>query len=328
MKVCIYGAGAVGGHLAARFAASGLHEISVIARGPQLAAIKRQGLTVSRGDEVHTGRPHQATDDPSTLPQQDIVIVTLKAQALPDAAASIEALLAPDGVAVFAINGIPWWWHKGLTGPQTPLFSLDPKGELWERLRDRTLGCVIYSPNEVIEPGVIRSAQKDRWMIGEPDGSESWRLSRTAELFQSAGIRGLATTDIRFEIWYKLLINFGLNPVAALTRLPTPLMNKNPDIIALRKAIMAEVTDIALACGTDLRGKIDFDELCTPTKRSGSNRASMLQDVLAGRSLEHEAILGVPVSLAREHGVSVPRCELLLGLMRGLAESMQQSTTS
>ncbi|MDO9025983.1 2-dehydropantoate 2-reductase [Zwartia sp.] len=325
MKVSIYGAGAVGGHLAARFAASGQHEISVIARGPQLEAIKRQGLTVSRGDEVHTGRPQHATNDPSTLSQQDVVIVTLKAQALPEAAASIEALLAPDGVAVFAINGIPWWWHKGLNGPQTPLFSLDPKGELWDRLRDRTLGCVIYSPNEVIEPGVIRSAQKDRWMIGEPDGSESWRLSRVAELFQSAGIRGLATSDIRFEIWYKLLINFGLNPVAALTRLPTPLMNKNPDIIALRKAIMMEVTGIALACGTDLRGKIDMDELCTPTKRSGSNRASMLQDVLAGRSLEHEAILGVPVALAREHGVSAPRCELLLGLMRGLAESMQQT---
>lgn len=327
MKVCIYGAGAVGGHLAARFAASGQHELSVIARGPQLDAIKKQGLTVTRGEETHTGRPQHATDDPQSLSPQDVVIVTLKAQALPDAAASIEALLAPEGVAVFAINGIPWWWHKGLNVPQTPLSSLDAKGELWGRLRERTLGCVIYSPNEVIAPGVIRSALKDRWMIGEPDGSESWRLSRVAALFQSAGIRGLATTDIRFEIWYKLLINFGLNPVAALTRLPTPLMNKNPDIIALRKAIMAEVTDIALACGTDLRGKIDFDELCTPTKRSGSNRASMLQDVLAGRSLEHEAILGVPVALAREHGVSAPRCELLLGLMRGLAESMQQPAT-
>ena len=326
MKVCIYGAGAVGGHLAARLAAAGKHELSVIARGPQLEAIKQRGLTVSRGEEIHSGRPHHATDRPDTLSPQDVVIVTLKAQALPNAAASIESLLAPDGVAVFAINGIPWWWHKGLDVPQTPLFHLDPDGQLWNRLKDRTLGCVIYSPNEVIEPGVIRSALKDRWMLGEPDGSDSERLNRVAEIFQSAGIRGLATTNLRDEIWYKLLINCGLNPVAALTRLPTPLMNKNPDIIALRKAVMLEVMEIALACGTDLRGKIDLDELCTPTKRSGSNRASMLQDVLAGRSLEHEAILGVTVSLAQEHGVSAPRCELMLGLMRGLAESMQQSS--
>lgn len=326
MKVCIYGAGAVGGHLAARLAAAGKHELSVIARGPQLEAIKQRGLTVSRGEEIHSGRPHHATDRPDTLSPQDVVIVTLKAQALPNAAASIESLLAPDGVAVFAINGIPWWWHKGLNVPQTPLFHLDPDGQLWNRLKDRTLGCVIYSPNEVIEPGVIRSALKDRWMLGEPDGSDSERLNRVAEIFQSAGIRGLATTNLRYEIWYKLLINCGLNPVAALTRLPTPLMNKNPDIIALRKAVMLEVMEIALACGTDLRGKIDLDELCTPTKRSGSNRASMLQDVLAGRSLEHEAILGVTVSLAQEHGVSAPRCELMLGLMRGLAESMQQSS--
>lgn len=324
MKVCIYGAGAVGGHLAARFAASGQHELSVIARGPQLEAIKRQGLTVSRGEDVHSGRPQHATDDPSELSQQDVVIVTLKAHALPKVAASIEALLTPDGVAVFALNGIPWWWHKGIHGAQTPLLPLDPQGELWNRLRDRTLGCVIYSPNEVIEPGVIRSALKDRWMLGEPDGSESWRLSQVTALFQSAGIRGLATTDIRYEIWYKLIINCALNPVAALTRLATPLMNHHPDVIALRKSIMFEVTDIALACGTDLRGKIDFDELCTPTKRSGSNRASMLQDVLAGRALEHEAILGIAVSLAKEHGVNAPRCELLLGLMRGLSDSMQQ----
>lgn len=325
MKVCIYGTGAVGGHLAARLAAAAKHELSVIARGPQLEAIRKRGLTVSRGEEVHSGHPMHATDDPATLSPQDVVIVTLKAPALPDAVLAIESLLAPDGVAVFALNGIPWWWHKGLNMPQTPLFQLDPDGQLWNRLKDRTLGCVIYSPNEVIEPGIIRSAPKDRWMLGEPDGTDSARLRLVAEVFQSAGIRGLATTELRYEIWYKLLINCGLNPVAALTRLPTPLMNRNPDIIALRKAVMLEVTDIALACGTDLRGKIDLDELCTPTKRSGSNRASMLQDVLAGRSLEHEAILGVTVALAREHGVSAPRCELMLGLMRGLSESMQKT---
>jgi 2-dehydropantoate 2-reductase len=267
-----------------------------------------------------------ATDDPTSLPLQDIVMVTLKATALPAAAASIERLLAPDGVAVFATNGIPWWWNKGLNVPQTPLPLLDPDGELWTRLADRSVGCVIYSPNEVIEPGVIRSNLKDRWMIGEPDGTDSERVNRVAGLLESANIRGVATTDIRYETWYKLLINYALNPVAALTRLPTANMNQNSDVVALRKQIMLEVIDIALACGTDLRGKIDLDEAVKPTKRSGSNRASMLQDVLANRPLEVEAILGQTVALARQHGVQAVRCELMLGLMRGLAESMTLSS--
>ena len=330
MKVCIYGAGAVGGHLAARIAAQfppgGPHELSLICRGPQLDAIRRNGVTLHRGDEIYTGRPSVATDDPTSLPLQDIVIVTLKATALPAAAASIERLLAPNGVAVFATNGIPWWWNKGLSVPQTPLPLLDPDGELWTRLADRSVGCVIYSPNEVIEPGVIRSNVKDRWMIGEPDGTDSERVNRVAGLLESANIRGVATTDIRYETWYKLLINYALNPVAALTRLPTANMNRNPDVVALRKQIMLEVIDIALACGTDLRGKIDLDEAVTPTKRSGSNRASMLQDVLANRPLEVEAILGQTVALARQHGVQAVRCELMLGLMRGLAESMTLSS--
>lgn len=322
MKICIYGAGAVGGHLATRLIAGGHTEVSVIARGAQLRAIQQNGLKVLRADETYSGRPFAATDDPDSLPPQDLVLVTLKAQALTAAAASIERLLAQDGVAAFALNGIPWWWNKGTNNPQTHLECIDPGAELWNRLKDRSIGCVIYSPNEVIEPGVIKTTTGDRWVFGEADNARSARVERVVQAFQTAGLNGVTATDIRYDIWHKLLINCGLNPVAALTRLPTVKMAASHEIRAERCKLMLEVQEVALACGTDLRGKVDFEELVAPKKRPGSNTASMLQDVLAGRSLEHEAILGQVVEFARQHDISVPRCEILLVLLRGLNQQI------
>lgn len=328
MKICIYGAGAVGGHLAARLITAGHDEVSLVARGAQLRAIQQNGLKVFRGEETYTGRPFAATDDPTSLPLQDVVLVTLKAQALPGAAAAIERLLAKDGVAVFAVNGIPWWWNKGTNNVQEHLECVDPGGELWSRLKDRSLGCVIYSPNEVIEPGVIKTAMGDRWVFGEPDNSPSSRVDRLVQAFQAANINGVAATDLRYDIWHKLLINCGLNPVAALTRLPTAKMTASPEVRAERCKVMLEVLEVALACGTDLRGKVDLEELVAPRKRPGSNTASMLQDVMAGRSLEHDAILGQVVEFARQHNISVPRCELMLVLLRGLNQQLMDEAAA
>lgn len=322
MNVCIFGTGAVGGHLAARFIEAGQDEISVIARGAQLKAIQDHGLTLHYGDTVFKGRPAYATDDPSELPPQDVIIVTLKAQALPAVAGTLQSMLSPTGVVIFATNGIPWWWNFGLSVDQTSLPLLDPDASLWTSLRHKTLGCVIYSPNEVTAPGVIQGAPGDRWMIGEPDGSQSKRLMNVIALFERSKIKGIASDDIRREVWKKLIINAGLNPLAALTRLPTALMNANESVRAQMKEIMREVLDIAAACGTDLRASTDLDEMVAPKKRPGSMRASMLQDVLAGRSLEIEAIVGQVVEFAHQKGVPAPKCELLLGLARGLDESL------
>lgn len=328
MKICIYGAGAVGGHLAARLITAGHDEVSLVARGAQLRAIQQNGLKVFRGEEIYTGRPATATDDPASLPPQDVVLVTLKAQALPGAAAAIERLLAKDGVAVFALNGIPWWWNKGTNNAQEHLEVVDPGGELWSRLKDRSLGCVIYSPNEVLEPGVIKTAMGDRWVFGEPDNAPSSRVDGLVQAFQAANINGVAATDLRYDIWHKLLINCGLNPVAALTRLPTVKMSASPEVRAERCKVMLEVLEVALACGTDLRGKVDLEELVAPKKRPGSNTASMLQDVMAGRSLEHDAILGQVVEFARQHNISVPRCELMLVLLRGLNQQLMDEAAA
>ena len=323
MKVCIYGAGAVGGHLAARLIAAGKDQVSLIARGPHLEAIKKHGIRLHRGDEIFAGHPFAATNDPGALQPQDVVIVTLKAQALPAAAQSIKALLAPGGVAVFAINGLPWWWNQGINADKGHLPLLDPTGELWQLLREDTLGCVIYSPNEVTEPGVILAAPGDRWVLGEPDNSDSPRLQNVIQLFERAGIYAISSADVRKNVWQKLIINVGLNPVAALARLPTVVMTSSDGMKEQMKALMREALAVAKATGYDIADTLDLDELVTPKKRPGSHRASMYQDVLAGRSLESEAILGQLVELAHQLNVPVPKCEIVLELIRGLDHSMR-----
>ncbi len=323
MKVCIFGAGAVGGHLAARLIAAGKDQISLIARGPHLEAIKKHGIRLHRGDEIFAGHPYAATDDPASLEPQDVVIVTLKAQALPGAAAAIKGLLAKDGVAVFAINGLPWWWNQGVNEQDGHLPLLDPEGDLWRLLRHDTLACVIYSPNEVTEPGVILAAPGDRWVFGEPDNSDSDRLRKVIALFDRAGIQGIASQDVRKNAWQKLIINVGLNPVAALARLPTVVLTSTEGMKEQMKALMREALAVAKATGYDIADTLNLDELVTPKKRPGSHRASMYQDVLAGRSLESEAILGQLVELAYQLSVPVPKCEIVLELIRGLDQSMR-----
>ncbi len=323
MKVCIYGAGAVGGHLAARLIAAGKDQVSLIARGPHLEAIKKHGIRLHRGDEIFAGHPFAATDDPAVLEPQDVVIVTLKAQALPGAAAAIKGLLAKDGVAVFAINGLPWWWNQGINEKDGHLPLLDPAGDLWTLLRHDTLGCVIYSPNEVTEPGVILAAPGDRWVFGEPDNSDSTRLQSVIQMFERAGIHAIPSLDVRKNAWQKLIINVGLNPVAALARLPTVVLTSTDGMKDQMKALMREALAVAKATGYDIADTLNLDELVTPKKRPGSHRASMYQDVLAGRSLESEAILGQLVDLAHQHNVPVPKCEMILELIRGLDHSMR-----
>ena len=153
MKVCIFGAGALGSHIAARISAANTAEVSVVARGAQLEAIRKQGLLLKSGGKEIRGKPTTATDDPASLPPQDIAVVTLKAHALPALAPTLERLLAPDGCAVFMLNGIPWWWRQGRPGTEGALPLLDPDGALWEKLRKKALGCVVYSPNELEAPG-------------------------------------------------------------------------------------------------------------------------------------------------------------------------------
>lgn len=225
MKVCIFGAGAIGTHMAARLgrlaAGSAGLDLSVVARGAQAEAIASRGARViGNGDDI-LGRPARVTDDAAHLPPQDIVLVTLKGTALPPLAATLDRLTARNGVLVFAQNGIPWWWNAGLPGERAgkSLPLLDPEAELMHRLAGRALGCVISSANELREPGIVYNSSGRHLALGEPDGSASARLARVRDLVAAAGFAAQASADLRTDIWSKLAFNIAANPISALTRL-------------------------------------------------------------------------------------------------------------
>ncbi|MGE5526044.1 MAG: ketopantoate reductase family protein [Rhodospirillaceae bacterium] len=318
MQVCIFGAGAVGGHVAARLLAAKSADVSVIARGAALQAMRSRGLTLRYNgkEEIHAAVP-VATDDPSTLPAQDYVVVTLKAPALPGVARTIARLLKPDGCAVFLTNGIPWWWPQGLDG-KGPLPLLDPEGELWSKLRTRTLGCVVYSPNEPVEPGVIVHRGANRWIMGEPDNTLSDRLKSIVKLFDAAGLKAEASTNVRREIWLKLVRNASNNTLSALIRRPLAEASGDPELRRIAAGLINETIDVGAALGYDIRADVNVEEMTARAELKGGPRTSMLQDVLQGRAMEVEALLGQTQSYARSRNVPVPTIDVILPLLRAL----------
>jgi 2-dehydropantoate 2-reductase len=322
MKVCIFGAGAVGGNVATRLLAAGADEISVVARGAMLQAMREQGLTLHSGGKEIKAKPAVATDDPSTLPAQDLVLVTLKAHAAPGAAAAIARLLAPQGCAVFLVNGIPWWWRHGLSGRSGPLPLLDPGGALWTHIKpERALGCVVHCPNDLVAPGVIVHTGVNHFILGEPDGSMSARLDAAAETFRRGGIDAKMSNDLRRDIWQKLVGNASGNTLCALSRVDLGGLGADPELRALSISVMHETLAIAAALGWDLRAEMDVESAARRGKPG--QRPSMLQDVLQGRPMEVEALLGQIQAFARDAGIAVPTIDVILPLLRGLNRSIQ-----
>lgn len=323
MKVCIFGAGAVGGHAAARMIFTGAAHVSIVARGPHLAAIRQRGLILrTEGAEIG-GRPVAATDDPAQLPPQELVIVTLKAPAQPAAAESIARLIAPDGVALFAMNGVPWWWRKG-HADAGPLERIDTDGALWRAIRpERALGAVVNSSNHVVEPGVIVHSGAKRWTIGDPDAPASARAQKVVDLFNAAGMEGMLATDIRRDVWRKLMTNISGNPVAALTRLAgkdTPTI-AGLDHVAMK--LIEEALLVAAADGCDLRSEITPEAIVKPERGRFPGKPSMLQDVEAGRALEANALMGQVQDFARAYGIATPTIDIVFALLSGLDRSLR-----
>ena len=323
MKVCIFGAGAVGGHIATRLLAAKADEIAVVARGAQLQAIRTRGLTLRTGGKEIHAKPAVATDDGSTLPPQDIVLVAVKATAaLPAAAAAIGKLLAPNGCAVFMINGIPWWWRHGRSGEKGTLPLLDPDSALWNHVKpERTLGCVVHMPNEIVEPGVIVHTGPNHLVLGEPAGSSSPRLTAAADMLARAGIETRISTDIRRDVWQKLALNASGNTLAALTRVDLGGLGANPGLCELSIKVMREAIAVAAAQGWDLTAEMDVEKLARRGKPG--QRPSMLQDVTHGRAIEVEAIIGQIQAFARELKVATPTIDVILPLLRGLDGAMR-----
>jgi 2-dehydropantoate 2-reductase len=323
MRVCVFGAGAVGGHAAARMIATGAAEVSVVARGPHLQAIRERGFTLkTEGRELH-GRPVHAEDSASKLGPQDVVIVALKAHSQPAVAKDIARLLAPGGVALFGMNGIQWWWRHGRPDAG-PLETIDPGGALWRAIGpERAIGGVVNSSNQVIEPGVIVHTGTKRWTMGEPDGSMSERVQRIADVFNAAEMDGVVTSDIRKEVWRKLMTNISGNPIAGLTRLTSGQVHDVKGLDAVAKALIAEALTVAKADGSDLTGEVSPEAMVTPSRGRAGGKSSMLQDVEAGRALEVDALMTQVQEFARQHNIATPTIDTVRALLAGLDHALR-----
>ncbi len=320
MKICVYGAGAIGGHIASRLHRGGA-EVSIVARGPHLAAIKANGLTVHAVDGEHNSRL-RATSDPAELGPQDAVFVTVKAPALPQIAAGIGPLLGRDTSVAFVMNGIPWWYFNDLGGEHDgkSLPRVDPNDVLRKALGPgRVIGGVVYSASAVIEPGVIEVEQpKSRVILGEPDGSMSDRVVALAGLITKGGISGEATPTIRTEIWNKLIGNLAGGTLAVLTGAAPQTVYTEGAGVKASLAAMSEAAAIAQALGADPGTN---HEARIKSQGSMAHNPSILQDLEAGRPMEIDGMFDAPLALARMAGVPTPTLDLLVALCKIRAES-------
>jgi 2-dehydropantoate 2-reductase len=321
MRICIFGAGAIGGLMAAKLALRGEAEVTVIARGPHLAAMQADGLRlVSEGQEV-VARPRCVASAEEAGPQ-DYVVVTLKAHSLPSAAQQMQPLLGPDTAVVSAVNGVPWWYFHGLGGAHDGRIveSVDPGGVVTRLLPpSRAIGCIVYPAAEVIRPGVIEHTYGDRFSLGEPDGSRSPRALKLSEALIAAGFKAPVRPRIRDEIWVKLWGNLAFNPISALTTATLDVLINDDEQRGVARAMMLEGSRVAEALG--IRFAIDVDKRIAGAAEVGAHKTSMLQDLERGRPMEVEALLGAVVELADLVGEAAPTCRIVLSLVRARARA-------
>ena len=315
-KICVFGAGAIGGYIGARLAHKAEADVSLVARGPHLAAMEAKGLTLRQGGETFTVRP-RVTSDPKTLGPQDFVIITLKAYALSSALDQIEPLLGKDTAILFAQNGMPWWYFYKHGGPLDGrrIESVDPGGKIWERLGpERALGSVVWQAAEMESPGVIAHAYGDRLPIAEPSGEKTARAMLLSKLLMSAGIKSPVRGNLRDEIWLKLWGNLSFNPVSVLTQGTLLQLATDKGTRKVIRDMMEEAQSVAVALG--VKFSVDIDERIGMAEKVGNHRTSMLQDVEAGRATELDALLGVVIELAQMVGIATPTLNLVYDLTK------------
>ncbi len=315
MNICIYGAGAIGGYLGVELALTG-EDVTLIARGPHLEAMRKNGLKLRIGGEERTARP-ACTDDPSTLGPQDYVIVTLKAPSAAVIAGNLQPLLGPDTAVVTASNGIPWWYFYKQNGPfrDHRLTSVDPDGKQWELIGpERAIGCVVYPACEIDEPGVIRHIDSNRFVLGEPDGVKSDRVQRLSESMINAGFKAPVRPYIRNEIWIKLWGNLCFNPISALTHATLDIVATDPGTRQVARAMMLEAQAIGEKLG--VRFGVDVDRRIDGAANVGAHKTSMLQDLERGRAMEIDALVTVVQEMGRLTGIATPSIDLVLALVQ------------
>jgi len=315
-KICVFGAGAIGGYVGARLAMAGEADVSLVARGAHLAAMQAQGLTLKQAGETHAVRP-KVTDDPRELGHQDFIILTLKAHGVAGVIDQLMPLIGRDTAILFAQNGIPWWYFHGLGGPLegTRLESVDPGGTIWNRIGpERALGCVVWQAAEIEAPGVIAHHYGDRMPIGEPAGEKTARAALLSRLLTGAGIKSPVRPNLRNEIWLKLWGNLSFNPVSVLTEGTLAGLAADPGTRRVIATMMEEARRVGEALGVTFT--VSAEERIDMAAKVGAHRTSMLQDVAAGRPTELNALLGVVIELAKLVQIDTPSLQLVYDLCK------------
>jgi 2-dehydropantoate 2-reductase len=317
MKICIYGAGAIGGYIGVMLRQGGA-DVSLIARGAHLEAIQAKGLKLLIGGEERIAHL-PATRDPRELGPQDYVIIALKAHQAWEAAEHMRPLLGPDTAVVTAQNGVPWWYFHGLgeTYAGLRLRSVDPGNRQWKAIGpQRVIGCTVYPATEITAPGVIKHIYGDQFGFGEPNRQPSERLAALAEAFRRGRLKPRLYDDIRDDIWIKLWGNLCFNPISAITHATLDIIATDPGTRALARKMMLEAQEIGHHFGA--RFRVDVDKRINGAASVGAHRTSMLQDLDKGRQLEIDALLTSVQEMGRLAGIETPFIDAVLALVQQL----------
>ena len=315
MKICVFGAGAIGGYMGVKLAQAGA-DVSLVARGPHLAAMQQNGLRL-----IEEGQEHKvsisASDTPSDLGEQDYIIVTLKAHSVPPVVEKMRPLIGKNTTIVSGVNGVPWWYFHKIGGPLegTRLHSVDPDDAQWNGFGpDNVLGCVVYPAAEVIEPGVIKHIEGNRFSLGEPDGSKSERAISLSQALSAAGLKAPVRPKLRDEIWVKLWGNLSFNPISALTHATLDVLCTDEGTRPIARAMMLEAQEIAEKLG--VKFPIDVERRIDGGAAVGAHRTSMLQDLDQGRPMEIDALVASVQELGKITQTPTPIIDTVLGLVR------------
>ena len=292
-------------------------DVSLVARGPHLSAMREKGLTLIEEDQAPVTVPVTASDDPAELGIQDYVIVTLKAHSVPPVVGRMQPLIGENTTVVSGVNGVPWWYFHKLGGPLEGcrLASVDPGNAQWDGFGpNRVLGCVVYPAAEVVEPGVIRHIEGNRFCLGEPDGSKSDRAKALSEAMIKAGLKAPVRPRIRDEIWVKLWGNLSFNPISALTHSTLDVLCTDPGTRAVARAMMVEAQEIAEKLG--VRFPIDVDRRIDGGAAVGAHKTSMWQDLDLGRPMEIDALVTAVQELGQLTETPTPTIDTVLALIQ------------
>lgn len=315
MRICIYGAGAIGAGLGVQLSLAG-QDVTLIARGPHLAAMQKNGVKLLIDGEERVAHP-RCIENPADAGPQDYIIITLKAHSLPGIADTIKSMLDPDTAVVTGVNGIPWWYFYKLSGPYEnhKLESVDPDGKFWDAVGpERAIGFVVYPAAEIVEPGVIRHIEGDRYTMGEPDGQPSERTEKLCAALKDAGFKSRVRDNIRDDIWIKLWGNLCFNPISALTHATLDKVAGDEGTSDVCRLMMLEAQEIGEKLGAKFR--VNVDRRLAGGAAVGAHKTSMLQDLETGRPMEIDALVTVVQELGTLVAVPTPTIDIVLALIQ------------